>query len=381
VDHRTLYRFVTDGVLQDSEMPARAETFLTVGLPLFLLAWPCCGAGCGDGGPAGSQTSVEHGARDDFVPPPLDDHRQTVSAVLGELEFTETVQRPVDVAVVESGRIRFRVTSNSRTPQVLSGLESLSFLDKDERFEAFRAGLNLEHIYSGHRDVRNRFSPRKHAYLVCRERDGHSVFLVRPATQSPWSVEHATRLAVSPPDAIDIDFRCRFRDVSAVGVREYVTFFWANYMRELRDAAVHFRGVSEQGGDEEWIRAESMKGWDVGTYRAAAAPALEFDADHNMALNLRSFEWPRITRPVLYSRSANDMVLILMFDRLRTDVDEIRFSHFPPAVDFQYVIHEVKKDRRYGFRARLIWRPWTSREDCLQAWHSWNRDPGSTDGL
>ena len=380
MDHRTLHGFVTDGVLQDSEMPVRPETFLTVGLLLVLLAWLCCGAGCGDGAPAGSQTSVRHGELDDFVPPPLGDLQRTVSVVLSDLEFPETVQRPVDVAVVESGRIRFRVTSNSRTPQVLSGLESLSFQDKDKRFEAFRAGLNLEHVYCGHRDVRNRFSPRKHTYLVSRERDGHSVFLVRPATQSPWSVEHATRLAVTPPDAVDIDFRCRFRDVSAFGARGYVTFFWANYMRELHEAAVHFRSVSEQGGSEGRIRAESMDGWTVGTYRAATASALEFDADHNMALNLRSFEWPRITRPVLYSRSADGMVLILMFDRLRTDVDEIRFSHFPPAVDFQYVIHEVKKGRRYGFRARLIWRPWTTQEDCLQAWHAWHRDPGSTDG-
>ena len=124
-------------------------------IPLVLLAGLCCAAGCGDGGPAGSQTSVEYGGLDDFVPPPLGDLQQAVSVVLGDLEFPATVQRPVDVAVVESGRIRFRVTSNSRTPQVLSGLESLSFQDKDKRFEAFRAGLNLEHVYCGHRDVRN----------------------------------------------------------------------------------------------------------------------------------------------------------------------------------------------------------------------------------
>ena len=94
---------MTDGVLQDSEMPVRPETFLTVGRLLVLLAWLCCGAGCGDGAPAGSQTSVGHGELDDFVPPPLGDLQRTVSVVLSDLEFPETVQRPVDVAVVESG--------------------------------------------------------------------------------------------------------------------------------------------------------------------------------------------------------------------------------------------------------------------------------------
>ena len=367
-------------------MPARAEHRSTVGPKLLLLALLCCAPACIDDGGGGG--GVESGARDggaaiasgDFVPSPLSDRRRAVDEALRELGFSEVVGRPTDVARVESGRLTFRVSDNSRSPRVLSGLQSLSYLDADERFEAFRAGLNLEHVYSGHRDDRNRFVPRRHPYLVCREREGRSVFMVRLASQSPWSVEHVMRLTPSPPDSIDIDFRCRFLDPSRFGAREYVGFFWANYMRELHDAAIHFRGVSDEDGTEEWIRAESGDGWDVGTYLAADASALEFDTDHNMILNLRSFPTPRFTRPFLFSRSANNMVLILMFDRLQTGIDEIRFSHFPPAVDFQYVIHGVETERRYGFRARMIWRPWTTREECLRAWRSWQPTRDPTDG-
>ena len=355
----------------------------TLAVCRVLVALLCCGAGCWDGnnggGAAGLQGDGVRGSAPlaslDFVPPPPGNPEAAIAEALGELGFTETVGRPIEVAGIESGRLRYRVSDNSRSPRVLNGLGSLGYLKEgDEPLEAFRAGLNLEHVYSGHRDDHNRFSPRRHPYLLCRERDGPSVFLVRLASQSPWSVEHVTRLTPSPPHSIDIDFRCRFLDVSRFGSRGYAGFFWANYMRERHDAAIHFRGVSDEGEAEQWIRAESPGRWDLGTYLDSGASALEFDSDHNMAVNLRSFPAPRFTRPFLFSRSSDDMVLILMFDRLQTGIDEIRFSNFPPAVDFQYVIHGLEPGRRYGFRARMSWRPWTTREDCLEEFRAW--DPG-----
>ena len=73
------------------------------------------------------------------------------------------------------------------------------------------------------------------------------------------------------------------------------------------------------------------------------------------------------------------MVLILMFDRTYTPDDEIRFSLFKfkvprhprPAWDFQYVIRNIRRDRPYGFRGRLIWKPFVSAEDCRTEYHRW----------
>ena len=336
-------------------------------LCLVLLAIVSCGVGCSRGDPVGQVATTG------FVPPPLADTGQAIERALRGLGFSETVGEPIEVVRLESGVLEYSVSDNSRSPQVLSGLESLSYGTGAERIEAFGAGLNLEHVFSGHRDLHNRFCARRHPYLLCREREGDSVFLVRLASQSPWSIEHVTRLTPAAPHSIDIDFRCRFLDASRFGSRAYAGFFWANYMRELHDGVLQFRGTEDEDGgrEEKWIRAEPRVGWDVGTYQASGAGPLEFDLDHNMGLNLRAFSSPRFTRPFFFSRCADNMVLMLMFDRMAGASDEIRFSSFPPAVDFQYVVRDIKPGRRYGFRARLSWRPWVSREDCLQEWSSW----------
>jgi hypothetical protein len=75
------------------------------------------------------------------------------------------------------------------------------------------------------------------------------------------------------------------------------------------------------------------------------------------------------------------MVLILMFDRMHSEQDEIRFSLFKfkvpkrprPAWDFQYVIHKVEGGQPYGFKGRLIWKKFVSPEDCLGEYHRWRR--------
>jgi len=352
-------------------------------LCLVLLAIVSCGVGCsrGDRWEGSGDDPVGQVASTGFVPPPLADTDQAVEGALRGLGFSETVGKPVELVRLESGVLEYSVSDNSRSPQVLSGLESLSYGTGAERIEALGAGLNLEHVFSGHRDLHNRFCARRHPYLLCREREGDRVFLVRLASQGPWSIEHVTRLTSAPPHSIDIDFRCRFLEVSRFGSRAYAGFFWANYMRELHDGAIQFRGTEDEdwgrggggggGGEEEWIRAEPRVGWDVGTYQASGAGPLEFDIDHNMGLNLRAFSSPRFTRPFFFSRCADNMVLLLMFDRMSSASDEIRFSSFPPAVDFQYVVRDIKPGRRYGFRARMSWRPWVSREDCLQEWSSW----------
>ncbi|MBQ17211.1 MAG: hypothetical protein CMJ65_08800 [Planctomycetaceae bacterium] len=337
---------------------------------LALVATLCCSAGCSERPPTGTGGALENDTAG-FVPPALDDPRTAISETLDGLGFTETVDPPVDVMEIESGRLVFMICDNSRSVSVLNGLQSLVHRDGEDRFEAFKAGLNLEHLYSGHRDDHNRFCPRRYPFLVCRDTEGPSFFLIRVASQSPWSVDHVTRLTPAPPHAIDIEFRCRFHDVARFGTLGYAGFFWANYMHQLQDVGIHFRGVDNANGEEQWIRANSMGGWETGTYLAAGASPLTFDSDHNMKSNLRSFDYPRFTQPFLFCRAANNMVLILMFDRLQSEHDEIRFSQFAPAVDFQYVIHGLKSEKRYGFRARLVWKPWVTADDCLREFRSW----------
>jgi hypothetical protein len=141
--------------------------------------------------------------------------------------------------------------------------------------------------------------------------------------------------------------------------------------------------VAAPGQAEEWIHAEAPPGHPDynhgGTCRSQAAQDLAYDADHNFRLNLWSYEYPRFTQPFYYGRAAHGMVFILMFDRMHSEQDEIRFSLFKfkvrrrpcPAWDFQYVIHKVEEGRPYGFKGRLIWKNFVSPEDCQEEYRRW----------
>lgn len=157
-------------------------------------------------------------------------------------------------------------------------------------------------------------------------------------------------------------------------------------MNQVRDVALHFRGVEQKNGQESWIRGKAPQSHEDylggGTYRALQAPPLKYDKDHNFKLNVWSYDWPRITQPFYYGLAENDMTLILMFDKLYTEEDEIRFSLFKfkvkdevkkPAWDFQYVIHEAREKQEYGFKGRLVWKKFVSPEDCQSEYLQWQK--------
>jgi hypothetical protein len=161
--------------------------------------------------------------------------------------------------------------------------------------------------------------------------------------------------------------------------------FFANYMNDVEQVALNFRGQAKAGEAEQWIAADAPPGHadynGGGTYRAAGAPPLEYDADHNFKLNLWSYDQPRYTQPFYFGRAAHGMTLIMMFDKSTSERDEIRFSLFKfkvpkfprPAFDWQYVIHRVAAGQDYGFRARMVWKAYVSPEDCQQEYERWAR--------
>lgn len=290
---------------------------------------------------------------------------------------------------VEAGELRALFRDNSDSPRQLSGLDSL-FHSAAPAFDAFdpddlgaSAGLNFEHIICGHSNPHNAFTPRKGPYRLSVRDDGRSVRLTRRREDDHWGLASTLTYTVTPPHSIDVDFRCTPGDAAPFGRRGYAVLFFADYMNDVADLALHFRGVEEPGGAETWIAADAPAGhphWNQGgTYRSVEAEPLEYDADHNFTLNLWSYDWPRFTQPFYYGRAAHGMSLILMFDRLLSADDEIRFSLFKfktrrvprPAWDFQYVLRRVVAEREYGFKARLVWKPFVSADDCLTEYARW----------
>lgn len=298
---------------------------------------------------------------------------------------------PVETAEVKAGDLIVEFRDNAQSPQILSGVDRLFNRKDAPEFDAFdpndppaSAGLNYEHVISGHSDPASYFAPRNGIYRLYRLADPYSVALVRRHEDDPWALESTMKYTVRAPHYIDFEFSCRPYDANRFGDRRYGLLFWADYMNNVDDVALHFRGVAGAGQDEQWIAADAPPGHPDyvggGTYRHIAAPALEYDADHNIKLNVWSYEYPRFTRPFYFGRAEQGMTLMLMFDRAYSEEDEIRFSLFKfkvgdqvrrPAWDFQYVIHRVATGRQYGFRGRLVWKKFVSDADCLREYETW----------
>jgi hypothetical protein len=296
----------------------------------------------------------------------------------------------VQTLKIDHGNLSVLLRDNSQSPSVLSGLNSLFNRVDAPEFDAFdpdgrgaSAGLNFEHIICGHSNSFNAFSPRRGVYELIPQADGHSATLVRKTEEDPWRVSSSLNYSVAGPDAIDFRFECQAHDKKLFGERGYAVLFFADYMNDVADIPIHFRGISREGAAEEWISADAPRGhpdWNQGgTYRYAKAPALSYDTNHNFKLNLWCYDYPRFTQPFYYGRAGHGMAFILMFDKAYSAEDEIRFSLFKfkvpkhprPAWDFQYVIHNVHEGRPYGFRGRLIWKKFVSADDCFEEYRRW----------
>ena len=291
-----------------------------------------------------------------------------------------------------AGDLRATFRDNSESPRVLSGVDALFNTRHAPTFDAFdpdgggaSAGLNFEHIISGHQSPHNKFTPRSGPFTLQRGEDGRSVVLVRRREDCPWDVSATLRYTLAPPNAIDFEFRCTPHDAARFGERGYAIFFFANYMNDVADVPIHFRGIDKPDGEEKWIAADAPPGhadWNSGgTYRHRDARDLEYDADVDFRLNHWSYQYPRFTQPFYYGRAANGMTFILMFDRAVTPEDQIRFSLFKfklrkhprPAWDAQYVVNRVAAEKDYGFRGRLVWKQFVSADDCWRQYKEWTK--------
>lgn len=317
----------------------------------------------------------------------------SVSIVAGVIAGPE-IANPVHTTPIKAGDLSLVFRDNSESPRVLSGAESLINVRDAPGFNAFdpdipgaAAGLNFEHIISGHSNPANRFSPRHGRYDLYRLPDGKSVTLVRKSEDDPWAIASTMRYTVIAPHYVDLDFRCQTHDPQRFGPSKYAILFFANYMNDVADVPLHFRGLSGPESQERWISADgpdSHRDWNSGgSYRNVQANDLQYGQDHNFKLNVWSYDYPRYTLPFYYGLSARGMVYMLMFNKAFGPEDEIRFSIFKfkllqkndpkprPAWDFQYVIHKVERTKEYGFKARVLWKKFVSPEDCLAEYKTW----------
>src|SRR5262245_61113977 len=119
---------------------------------------------------------------------------------------------------VRAGDLRVLFRDNTDSPKQLSGLDSLfhasapdfDAYDPDDRGAS--AGLNFEHIISGHQNSNNAFTPRKGPFPMTVLSDGRSVRLTRKREDDPWAMSSELTYTVTPPNYVDMDFRCTPHD-------------------------------------------------------------------------------------------------------------------------------------------------------------------------
>ncbi len=291
---------------------------------------------------------------------------------------------------VTNGDLTVLFRDNSESPAILSGIQSLFNRKVTSYFDAYdpdakgaSAGMNFEHIISGHRSPFNKFTPRKGKYDLFQLYDRNSVVLVRNRKDSPWDVSSKFFYKVTKPHYVDVEFRCKAYNADLFGKRGYAIFFFANYMNDVEEIPLNFIGIEHAGDKEKWIAAEAPKrhpDWNSGgTYSYVKAKPIEYDKDMNFRLNSWSYDYPRFTKPFYYGRAAHGMVFILMFNKTSTQDDQIRLSLFKfkvpkhprPAWDFQYVINKIEEEKEYGFKGRLVWKRFISAQDCLGEYEKW----------
>ena len=292
---------------------------------------------------------------------------------------------------MQQGSLSAVFRSNETSPVELSGIQTLINTEDAPGVDAFdpdtkgaSAGLNFEHIISGHKSPNNKFTPRHGPYrLHVVSKD--TVKLIREAKDSPWLIDSELEYKLVAPHYVDFHFRCIPRDASKFGERGYAIFFFAHYMNDVIDASLNFLGKTAVDQPVTWVTTDAPNehaDWNGGgNYRSISADDLKYDDDVEFRLNTWSYDWPRIAKPFYFGKAEKNMTLILMFDRLHSRRDQIRFSMYKfkltkwprPAWDFQYVINRVQKDQEYGFRGRLVWKKFVSQKDSEQEYESWRK--------
>src|SRR5262249_44206090 len=167
---------------------------------------------------------------------------------------------------LQRGNLSVLLRDNALSPGLLSGVDSLFNRRDAPDFDAFdpdnrgaSAGLNFEHVICGESNVFNAFAPRRGRYELFQS-DSHSATLVRREEDDPWALSSTLKYSLSEPNAIDFAFECQAHNKALFGQRRYAVLFFADYMNDVADVAINFRGFSGPNEAEEWIRADAPPG-------------------------------------------------------------------------------------------------------------------------
>lgn len=239
------------------------------------------------------------------------------------------------------------------------------------------AGLNLEHIFDGDKELRGQkdrklFYEPRHAPMTLKRLSDSAAELHQPPTPT-FHLEGWTRFQLVAPHYIDFTFRCR----PTQHVFQYgsIGLFWASYINAPEDKSMYFRG------DQRWQQLCTQRHNDQSTVvHRDNKFDLTFSPVAGDAL-YKHLSTLKFDDPFFYGLFGQH-VFMLMFDRSAG----IRFTHSPsgggynkelettnPAWDFQFILPTYEVLRDYSFRARAVYRERCSRQEVVQEWTNWRK--------
>ena len=254
-------------------------------------------------------------------------------------------------------------------------------------------GFYFEHIFNGMAADRENsfFSPNRDPHVLRKNSDS-SASLIHTAERSTWGVESELSYTFSEPGAIDIEFQATLtEDRFGMG---YCAFMWACYMNRTRERSYHFWG--HDGEKEGWISfgEDTDEGFETGTVSFLGVPDLPYEKGAQ-TLNILEHPTKKFVLPFYYGLVDGDgdlettddtMAYIMMFDQK----DPIRFALWnfirnssgnpdphSPAWDWQYVVRDPEIGKKYGYRARLLYKPFVDAEDVRNEYDKWVEGLGS----
>jgi hypothetical protein len=294
------------------------------------------------------------------------------------------------LAELSAGELTAVIGDNSARGEHRAGYNGVWSLQSahqpESLFVPLFAGMNLEHVMDG-RDLASEdrvFEPRR-APMELHQSSDVQAELRQPPTPST-KVESWTTFTLVPPHYLDFVFRCRATE--AVLPYDYVGFFWASYIQHPEDKTIHFIGKVRSDmvermwpawHDAQWLEFRPAFQSDRATVCwEQDDPRLPHDEETRPIL-YTSFSHLCYVRPFYYGL-CRGMCLQYMFDR----TTGIRFTNgvtgagaHNPAWDFQWIVRPVEVGDEYTMRARAVYKPFVSREDCVSEYEAWTRERGT----
>jgi hypothetical protein len=253
-------------------------------------------------------------------------------------------------------------------------------------------GINFEHIFNGAKEQNDisMFTPR-HDPCKLKQFSSSRFQIHWPNNGSKWGMEARMDYDLSKEGYADLVFECiPTRDLYSQG---FVAMMWASYMNRAIDRKIRFWG--KEGDRTGWVTFGERKGkrFEVGTVSNAAMADLPYERGAE-TLNLIENSEKKFITPFYYGLIDGDLDLKTTDDRLLylvlfDQTESIRFAMWnfikdkagnpdshSPAWDWQYVVRNPKLGMSYGYKARVVVKPFKGIEQIWREYQTWSGDLG-----